>query len=150
MSAEASARWTPDLSNEWHAKPVILAPDPNIYSGSESKRLVATFVKPEERDACILAIHLLPKVTAERDELLETRREYIIEVKDLHASWLKTSRERDALSALVKELTEGLRRAEQYISNGIEFGYIRLPQADDSARETLPLIRALIGKEPSK
>lgn len=46
------------------------------------------------------------------------------------------------------ELVGALKMAEQFISNGVEFGYIRMPDKDtpDSAHQTLPLIRGMITK----
>lgn len=37
-------------------------------------------------------------------------------------------------------------KAKQFIANGIEFGYIRLPDEGDSALETLPLILSALAK----
>ncbi len=39
-----------------------------------------------------------------------------------------------------------LRKAEEFITNGIDLGYIRMPDADcpDSAHQTLPMIRAAL------
>lgn len=50
--------------------------------------------------------------------------------------------------AQVRELVEALARAEQFIANGIELGYIRMPDADtpDTAHETPKILRALIAK----
>lgn len=43
------------------------------------------------------------------------------------------------------DLVAALRRAEQFIVNGIEFGAIRMPSGeDDPAHETLPAIRAAL------
>ena len=44
------------------------------------------------------------------------------------------------------DLLAALKRAEQFIENGVEFGYIRLPTAPDTALETLPAIKAAISK----
>lgn len=58
--------------------------------------------------------------------------------------------ERDAeiarLTKRVEELENGLRAAEQFITNGVEFGFIRMPDKStpDSAHDTLPMIRTLL------
>jgi len=50
------------------------------------------------------------------------------------------------LSCQVAGLREGLKRADLFITNGIEFGYIRLPDADsgDSALETPSIIKQVL------
>lgn len=55
---------------------------------------------------------------------------------------------RDAATALIsaaeraEKLREALQGAERFISNGIELGYIRMPEMKgDEAHETLPAIR---------
>lgn len=54
----------------------------------------------------------------------------------------------DPLSKAAPALLEALRAAEQFISNGIELGFIRLPDptTPDSAHYTLPKIRAAISQ----
>jgi hypothetical protein len=46
--------------------------------------------------------------------------------------------------AAVERAKDALRRAEQFITNGIELGYIRMPATStpDSAHDTLPAIQA--------
>jgi len=46
----------------------------------------------------------------------------------------------------VKALLKACKKAKQFIENGVEFGYIRLPEKDDPALETLPLIIAAIAE----
>jgi hypothetical protein len=50
------------------------------------------------------------------------------------------------------ELLAALKHAEQFISNGIELGYITMPDADcpDSAHDTPRLVRAAIAKADGK
>jgi hypothetical protein len=48
------------------------------------------------------------------------------------------------LEAKVGELEQALRKAKEFIENGIEFGFIRMPDEGDSAHETLPMIRAAL------
>jgi len=52
------------------------------------------------------------------------------------------------LMAAAPCLLAALRDAEEFIANGIEYGYIRMPDADtpDSAHETPEIIRAAIAK----
>jgi hypothetical protein len=52
------------------------------------------------------------------------------------------------LIAAAPEMYEALKAAEQFISNGIEVGFIRMPDADtpDPAHNTLPAVRAAIAK----
>lgn len=47
---------------------------------------------------------------------------------------------------LAKQALEALENSRQFIVNGVEFGYIRMPDRDtpDSAHETLPEIEAAI------
>jgi len=53
-----------------------------------------------------------------------------------------------AKDELVRELVEALRRADRFITNGIEFGFIRMPDAGtpDPAHETPGIIRAALRK----
>lgn len=50
------------------------------------------------------------------------------------------------LMAASKDLYEALKAAEQFISNGIELHFIRMPEPPASAIETLPKIRAALAK----
>lgn len=52
------------------------------------------------------------------------------------------------LFAAAPDMLAALRKAEQFIRNGIELGYIRMPDAGtpDSAHNTPPMIRAAIAK----
>lgn len=56
--------------------------------------------------------------------------------------------------ALMQRMSEALRRADQFISNGIELGFIRMPDADtpDSAHDTPGIVKAALRahKEQSK
>ncbi len=47
------------------------------------------------------------------------------------------------------DLVKALRAARQFIGNGIEFGYIRLPDKPDPALDTLPMIEAALAKMES-
>lgn len=53
-----------------------------------------------------------------------------------------------ALSEAAPEMAEALQKAKQFIENGIEMGFIRMPDPEtpDSAHDTLPLIRTLLTK----
>lgn len=46
--------------------------------------------------------------------------------------------------AQITILQKALQAAEQFIVNGVEFGFIRMPDADDPALKTLPMIRAAL------
>lgn len=50
----------------------------------------------------------------------------------------------EAAEARVQALEQALRMSEQFINNGVELGYIRLPDSPDPALETLPAIRAAL------
>lgn len=65
---------------------------------------------------------------------------------------LQTEAANARLIAAAPEMLTALRKAEQFIVNGIEWGYIRMPDADtpDSALDTLPAIRAAIKKATSE
>lgn len=67
---------------------------------------------------------------------------------DLYAQIRELNTEVRAASTMQKELLAALRKADQFISNGIDLGYIRMPDAGtpDSAHETPPMIRAAIAK----
>lgn len=59
--------------------------------------------------------------------------------------------ERECNSMLVKQIAElqkALEAAERFISNGIEFGYITMPdpETQDPAHETLPMIRMALAR----
>lgn len=49
-----------------------------------------------------------------------------------------------AAEARMQALEQALRMSEQFINNGVELGYIRLPDSPDPALETLPAIRAAL------
>lgn len=48
--------------------------------------------------------------------------------------------------AAVPDMVKALRAAQQFITNGIEFGYIQMPDpgTPDSAHDTLPMIDAVL------
>ena len=52
----------------------------------------------------------------------------------------------------IEALEAALRCADQFITNGIELGYIRMPDADtpDSAHKTPSIIRATLAPETNK
>ena len=52
----------------------------------------------------------------------------------------------ERLEAEKAEMVEALETAKQFISNGIELGYIHLPEEGDAALETPAIIDAAIGK----
>lgn len=54
------------------------------------------------------------------------------------------------LIAAAPDLLEALRCAQNFIKNGVELGYIRLPEAPDSALDTPAVINAAIAKANGK
>lgn len=52
----------------------------------------------------------------------------------------------EALKKAAPQLLEALQKAKEFIENGIEFGYIRMPDMDtpDAAHRMLPMINAAI------
>ena len=52
----------------------------------------------------------------------------------------------------LEQMRKALELARQFIVNGVEFGYIRMPSGDDPANDTLPAIEAalvvLSGQDP--
>lgn len=50
----------------------------------------------------------------------------------------------EAPATVEKQAFDALKRAEQFIVNGIEHGFIKVPGLDDPAQETLPAIRSAI------
>ena len=56
------------------------------------------------------------------------------------------------LIAAAPDLLDALKKARQFIANGIELGFIRMPDAStpDSAHETLTLIRSVIAKAEAR
>lgn len=52
------------------------------------------------------------------------------------------------LIAAAPDMLAALEKAEQFIANGVELGFIRMPDAStpDPAHDTLPAIRAAIAK----
>ena len=57
-----------------------------------------------------------------------------------------TVREALTTRAAAPTMYEALRRAERFVRNGIEYGYIRMPDADtpDSAHEVPEIVRAAL------
>lgn len=55
------------------------------------------------------------------------------------------------LGAAAPEMFEALRAAREFIANGIDLGFIRMPDADtpDPAHKTLPMIDAALAKAVS-
>lgn len=61
-------------------------------------------------------------------------------------NWARIEEEGPTPEQTQERAVEALEAARQFITNGIEFGYIRMPDADtpDSAHDTLPLIEAAL------
>ena len=62
-------------------------------------------------------------------------------------SWKEAETNARAI-AEVPAMVAALRGAKQFIENGIEFGFIRMPDADtpDAAHDTLPTINAILSR----
>jgi hypothetical protein len=73
--------------------------------------------------------------------LFEDYLRYVVEAGDEAATLIR------ALVAERDRLREAALRAERFIVNGVEFGFIRMPDHDvpDPAHEALPFIRAALG-----
>lgn len=69
-----------------------------------------------------------------------------ITIRQLAAMLRKLVAEREADRAAMREALEAAQHARQFIVNGVEFGYIRMPDADtpDTAHDTLPEIESAI------
>ena len=52
-----------------------------------------------------------------------------------------------AAEARVRELEEALKRADTFIQNGIEYGFVTLPDKSDPAHETLQIIAKALEKK---
>ena len=48
--------------------------------------------------------------------------------------------------AIKTELYEACKRAVRFINNGMEFGYVSMPEKPDSAIDTLPKLKVIIEK----
>ena len=74
-------------------------------------------------------------------------------ITEAEAEIERLTRERDAALAKVERMDEALVLAEQFITNGVDLGYIRMPDigTPDPAHLTLPAIRAARAarKEPT-
>lgn len=57
--------------------------------------------------------------------------------------------DRATAPAPLEQLVKALTLARQFIVNGVEFGYIRMPTGEDSANDTLPAIDAALRSVPS-
>jgi hypothetical protein len=62
---------------------------------------------------------------------------------------MKALADRDRLAAEVEKMRAALQAARQFIRNGVEFGFIRMPDPDtpDSAHDTLPMIESALAAE---
>jgi hypothetical protein len=67
---------------------------------------------------------------------------------DKHAAEAADMQARQHLIDAAPDMLAALKRAEQFIVNGVSLGFIRMPDPEtpDSAHDTLPAIRAAIAK----
>ena len=59
---------------------------------------------------------------------------------------LETEAANARLMAASKQMLQALKRARQFIINGVECGYVRMPEPGDTALDTLPAIEAALAK----
>lgn len=66
----------------------------------------------------------------------------------IHRLTSPSSQETETAGGLFVEMREALKRADRFITNGIELGFIRMPDegSDDPALETPEIIRAVLVK----
>ena len=67
---------------------------------------------------------------------------------ELRARLAEAESDRDALRRALGEAVYVARKAREFIVNGVEYGYIRMPDADtpDAAHKMLPMIDALVAR----
>gem|GEM_PF-2850645 len=85
-----------------------------------------------------------PEPWPARDRILGAYADYL----KRHNEACKIDMENWSLRAALDRAKEALRRADQFITNGIELGFIRMPDEDtpDTAHETPALIRAVLSE----
>ena len=91
--------------------------------------------------------YLSPVLTpAEADALRRERDEAQETAKKFQDAWDHATGERDALRADNKRLREALKAADQFITNGIELDFIRMPDTGtpDPAHDTPGIVRAAL------
>ena len=73
-------------------------------------------------------------------------------LREHHDAWRGAIGHLNEAVKRIAELEAALRCADQFITNGIELGYIRMPDADtpDSAHKTSSIIRAALAPEQNK
>ncbi len=99
------------------------------------------FYSKEMHDNHVLA---LARVTRERDDAQIALKASKLIAEIAEEGLVRWKREADDARAEIARLTQALLKAKQFIENGTELGYIRLPDPPDSALETLPLIIAAL------
>lgn len=109
--------------------PPLSVVDFRRWAGVVSKRVAAAKSRAE---------------TAERllAEAIEGKQASDDEAASAEDRVIETERERDDALRLLAEATGALEKAQQFIVNGVEMGFIQMPEADtpDPAHYTLPLI----------
>jgi len=93
------------------------------------------------------------KVWSESDMMADFRGVIIADLSRGHGGRNHAFSEAEAnarLIAAAPDLLAACKKARQFIENGVEYGYIRLPDKPDPALETLPLIIVAIAKAEEK
>lgn len=82
----------------------------------------------------------------EHDQLVRELNETLERVSEKNQRINELGDELTKLRELNAQLLAALKTSRQFIENGIEYGYIQMPDADtpDTAHQTLPLIEAAI------
>ena len=92
------------------------------------------------------------EVEHERYNVEKTAQEAAKRIKVLEAALKEAGEMWIRKDNRIERLEHALRCADQFITNGIELGYIRMPDADtpDSAHKTPGIIRAVLAPEQDK
>lgn len=80
------------------------------------------------------------------DGLPMRRVTYREDLSGAHELWEQQVTRAVAAEAIFSAARGALELAEQFITNGVELGYIRMPTSPDPALETLPAIQAVLHK----
>lgn len=122
----ARTRKPPPMSERASTKGREHTPGPWVLDGHNMSSILKCVVPKGDPKAC----HLTG--------------DYDIIARCFSDNWRNDAR----LIAAAPDMFEALRAARQFIANGIELGFIRMPDADtpDPAHDTLPAIEAAIAK----
>lgn len=113
---------------------------------AETLRGVRKWIRENDIDRALLWIS--DGLSGYTEPAEKTLCEAIARAEAAEALAATATRERDEARAEVERKDAALRRADQFITNGIELGFIRMPDAStpDPAHETPGIIRAALAK----